>query len=1299
MPNKKLNLPFDLYTRNKIISDLIESVRENNENCRILDVGGRSGYLKEFINAEDELLLLDIRDSELNEKNYFIGSITSAPFKDDIFDIVVSSDFYEHLSPDARLKSLSEMLRISKNFVILAAPFYSEEVYDAEIKANEFYRKLTDVDHMWLTEHITNGLPKKEDLEKFLQDNGYDFYFIESNNILNWLLMQSFIFYTHTNPMPGVKIDEVFRFYNENFLELGDSLPPTYRKVYFISKDRTLTRIYPYDKSKNNSINILKYEQLLSLTFMNIGEKVKEQEKQFNIQIDQYNIRISQLNIQIESLESQIDSIYRSITWKAVMKYDDLIGKRWRSISYRLHSLIKWCNYSNSLAMGIRVILNEGWGALFHKLKARWGLSKTPVTLKYNAPSIEELEKYNEEINTFNYNPKISIITPVYNVDEKWLRLCIDSVLKQVYENWELCIADDASTKGHIKKILEEYSKKDARVKVKYLDKNLGISGASNEALSLATGDFINLLDNDDEIPSDAFYEIVKLLNKNRDLDLIYADEDKIDAKGRHYDPFFKPDWSPDLLFSFMYIGHSTYRKQLVKDVGGFRSKYDFSQDYDLALRITEKTNNIGHIEKTLYHWRSLPSSAASGGKDFARASNIAALQSAIERRRYNAEAIVYPYANRLKFILKDYPLISIIIPTDDRNNLFSCVNSILQKTNYSNYEIVIVTNSKLGNIALEHYKNEKRVCVDEFDKPFNFSAKCNSGAKKAIGDYFLFLNDDMEVLEKDWIENMVEIFGRKEVGAVSPKLIYENNTIQHAGLVTGVRGLVGTAFHTKHRNSTDYFNLIQSTRDASALSAACLLVPRNIYESIGGFDDINTPIMHSDFDLCFRIRDKGYLLVYTPFATLKHVGHVSIGKTEKEKKQGPKDTADLYLIKRFPQFMSYDPYYTENMRDLLYEDALYKFKLIADKTYETKNSSTEKNIAFISHELSLTGAPIIIYNLATYLVGKGYFITIISPQEGELITKYKEVGIPVIIDASILENPSSGTEKFLANFDLIVANTILSWRLVHLSKKIGIKVIWFIQETGFGIQLSYNDKNISKSFNLADSVMFLTHAQANMYKDFIKDKFQVVYPGIENPDLQNNFKHEEGKFRILHVGSIEPRKGQDILVKGILGLPKKYSEIFEFYMVGRVLDKAYQTQLEKSIKSLNNVHLIGQVKHEDLSKYYKMADVFVCTSRDEALGLVIPEAMSYSKAIISSNVGGIPEIIDDKINGILIPNEDHNALICNLILLYEDKMFRSMLEENAYKKFKKTFTLEKSGDNFLRIMQNFEFVTNWKDF
>jgi len=1007
---------------------------------------------------------------------------------------------------------------------------------------------------------------------------------------------------------------------------------------------------------------------------------------QLNNTINQLNNKVSSRDEKIKNLETNLSSITNSLTWRLVMNYDKLIGKRMRSIRNQFNSSVKWRNYHNDLRMGIKVIKNEGWRALFHKFKARWKLEKVPAS-KYTVPSKEELEKFKEDIKIYSYTPKISIITPVYNVDEKWLRLCIDSVFKQVYENWELCIADDASTKSHIKQVLDEYVRKDPRIKVKYLEKNLGISGASNEALSLATGEFIHLLDNDDELTSDALYEIVRLLNKDRNLDLIYADEDKIDNKGNPYDPFFKPDWSPDLLFSFMYIGHSTYRKQLVMEIGGFRSKYDFSQDYDLALRITEKTQIIGHIQKILYHWRSLPGSAAGGGKDFARESNIAALQSAIERRGYDAKAIVYSYANRLKFNLTRFPLVSIIIPTDDRENLFSCVNSILQKTSYPNFEVVIVTNSNLGNIALDKYKQDKRVSIDEFNRPFNFSDKCNSGAKKAKGDYFLFLNDDMEVLDRDWIENMLEIFGRKEVGAVSPKLIYENNTIQHAGLVTSVRGLVGTAFHTKHRNSIEYFNLIQSTRDVSALSAACLLVPRNIYESISGFDEVNTPIMHSDFDLCFRIREKGYLLVYTPFTTLKHIGHVSIGKSEKEKKVVQKDIADLYLIKRFPLFMSYDPYYTENMRDLLYEDTSYKFKLIADRQYEIKNDSKGKNILFISHDLSFSGAPISIYNLATYLYSKGYFITIISPVEGGLINKFRAVGIPVVIDSSILENPSEG---FLENYDLIVANTILSWKPVHISKNRGISVIWFIHESNFGKELVEQNIDIRTTLNEANIVLFPSQATLNLYNNYkIKDTFKVMKQGITTSNIQvASQAKQDGKFYILHVGSIEPRKGQDVLVECILNLPNKFSNIFEFYFIGRIHVPEFYKKMKDSIGSHRNVHIKGDVTEEELFRFYKMADVFVCTSRDEALPITILEAMSQGKAIISSNVGGISEIIDDNINGILVPKEDKDALMSNIIRLYEDKTFKATLERNAYNKFIEQYTLEQYGDRFLKIMQ-----------
>jgi O-antigen biosynthesis protein len=983
------------------------------------------------------------------------------------------------------------------------------------------------------------------------------------------------------------------------------------------------------------------------------------------------------------SLEISLMSIHNSLTWKLLKKYDNnsvklLPGNTTRRKYYEL------------ILAGLRLLINEGPKTFIKKIKGRLNSNISSSTKKMMNTTPNDISLIREEIKKFSFIPKISIITPVYNVEEKWLRLCIESVRNQFYENWELCLVDDASTKSHIKKVLREYSNNDPRIKVKYLNINKGISGASNEALSLATGEFIHLFDNDDELSPDALFEIVKSLNIDNTLDLIYSDEDKIDRLGNYFEPFFKPDWSPDLLNSFMYIGHSTYRKTIVDELGGFRSDYDFSQDYDLALRVTERTQKIGHIPKILYHWRALPSSAASGGKNYARESNIAALKDAIKRRGYNAEAIIYPFANRIKFNLSIFPLISIIIPTDDKENLFSCVNSIVKKTDYPNFEIVIVTNSFLGKIVLDIFKKDTRIRVANYDKKFNFCAKCNTGAQAAKGDYFLFLNDDIEVIYEDWLENMVEIFGRAEVGAVAPKLIYEDDTVQHAGLVTGVRGLVGTAFHQKPEKSTDYFNLIQSTRDVSALSGACLLVPKTIFELVQGFDEINTPTKHSDFDFCFRIRENGYLLIYTPFTTLRHKGHKSIGKVEKSSLPTSFDKADIYLIKRWGHFISQDPYYTTQMRDYLYENASSGFRLICNKRYEQSGIGKNKNILFVSHDLSLSGAPISLFNISSYLFEKGNFVIIISPYEGPLIKKFEEIGIPVIVDASVIDNPEGETRKFFSNFDLIIANTILSWRLVYISNQQGIPVVWFVHESEFGKNLADCNPDIAAAFNVADLILFPSHAAARLYKKFCKtNNSGVMQQGIciTNSD-GSNINHQTKKFKILHVGSIEPRKGQDILIDCISKLPYKYLEIFEFYIVGRVLDSKFNSSLMRSIKSYNNVHLLGQITDEELVSLQKIADLFVCTSRDETFSLTILEAMSHGTAIISSNIGPIPEIVDNEINGILIPKEDPDSLKNNIIRLYENEKLRNYLGSNAKRKFYEMFTSEKYGERFLKTIQ-----------
>lgn len=376
-----------------------------------------------------------------------------------------------------------------------------------------------------------------------------------------------------------------------------------------------------------------------------------------------------------------------------------------------------------------------------------------------------DIEAMTQEIATFHYQPKISIAMPVYNVEEKWLRLCIDSILNQVYTNWELCMADDASTDPNVKKILTEYQQLDERIRVVFREQNGHISEATNSALAIATGEFVALLDNDDELAINAFYEVVKVLNENPELDLIYSDEDKIDMDGNRSDPAFKPDWSPDLLLGTNYISHlGVYRRSILEEIGGFRKGYEGSQDYDLVLRFTEKTTKerITHIPKVLYYWRMLPTSTAvdQGSKGYAFEAGLRAVQDALVRRGINGHA-THGAANGLYDVYYDIEsekLVSIIIPTKNGyKDVQRCVSSIIEKTTYQNYEIIMADNGSTDPKMHELYAEFEqqlpgRFFVESIDIPFNFSTINNRAAKKAHGEYLLFLNNDTEVITENWL-------------------------------------------------------------------------------------------------------------------------------------------------------------------------------------------------------------------------------------------------------------------------------------------------------------------------------------------------------------------------------------------------------------------------------------------------------------------------------------------------------------------------------------------------------------------
>jgi len=537
-----------------------------------------------------------------------------------------------------------------------------------------------------------------------------------------------------------------------------------------------------------------------------------------------------------------------------------------------------------------------------------------------------------KEIEKFKYKPKISIITPVYNVDPKWLNKCIESVRNQFYENWELCLHDDASTKKETIEYLKKWEKKgDKRIKISFGEKNQHISGASNECLKMATGEFVALLDNDDELSPDALFENMKLLNKYPKADFIYSDEDKIDEGGDRVEPFFKPDWSPDLFLSQMYTCHlGVYRKAIIDEIGGFRKGYEGSQDYDLVLRFIEKTDRekILHIPKILYHWRKISGSMAAKetAKDYTAVAAKKALKDYLKRNKIEGEILdgKFPGTYRVKRKILGNPKVSIIIPFKDQADVLKvCVDSVLDKTRHKNFEIILIDNQSKERKTfeyLESLKNNPLFRQLSFDKPFNFSAINNYAVGEAKGEYILFLNNDIEVISDGWLSAMLEHAQRKEIGAVGAKLLYPNNTIQHAGVVMGL-GVAGHAFKHLPSKLPGYFFQPHLIRNYCCMTAACLMLKKILFEEIGGFDEKNLSVAFNDVDLCLRLIEKGYYNVYTPYAELYHHESLSRGddneknlKLKNPEKYKRVKRENEYMRAKWEKYLERDPFYSPNL-------------------------------------------------------------------------------------------------------------------------------------------------------------------------------------------------------------------------------------------------------------------------------------------------------------------------------------------------------------------------------------------------
>lgn len=598
-----------------------------------------------------------------------------------------------------------------------------------------------------------------------------------------------------------------------------------------------------------------------------------------------------------------------------------------------LHYLKKIKPYN--IQKGFRYLKHYGPKEFWVRLCERMEPEEVPYGPWFEKHRLGESDLEKQRNKKWKYGPVFSVVVPAYRTPALFLEQMIESVRNQTYANWELCIANASPEDEQMGRILQRYTAVDSRIRVKNLDENLGIAENTNEAFSMASGEFVGLLDHDDLLAPQALYRMAEALNREstgddlqknpgRTIDVFYSDEDKVTTDlSEHFQPHFKPDFNLDLLRSNNYITHFfVVRRSLVQKVGGFRREFDGAQDYDFIFRCVEEAQEICHIPEVLYHWRTHKASTADNpaSKMYAFEAGKRAIEGNLARS--GVDGIVSHTKDlgfyQVEYPVKGSPLVSVLIPNKDQKEfLKKCLDSIFEKTTYKNYEIVIIENNSVDPETFSYYQDlEKRpnVKIVTWKHGFNYSAINNFGEKEAKGDYLLFLNNDVEVINPRWMEEMLGNCQREEVGIVGAKLYYPDDTIQHAGTIIGIGGIAGHAFLNMPRSRTGYLHKASLQMDLSAVTAACMMMKKSVFEKLGGFEE-KLAVAFNDVDLCLRTVQAGYLVVYNPKAELYHYESKSRGSEDSEEK-----------IRRFQREIEFmrtrwigvlkegDPYYNKNL-------------------------------------------------------------------------------------------------------------------------------------------------------------------------------------------------------------------------------------------------------------------------------------------------------------------------------------------------------------------------------------------------
>lgn len=590
---------------------------------------------------------------------------------------------------------------------------------------------------------------------------------------------------------------------------------------------------------------------------------------------------------------------------------------------------IQWTKMFRKLSLytirkGFRYMKHYGPKEFWIRLHERFEPEEVPYGPWYRAyiPTEETLETQRKQ--KFDYSPLISIAVPAYQTPVEFLRQMIESLIVQTYSNWELCIVNASPDNEEMQKVLAEYSAGDSRVRFCNLKENLGIAENTNRAFAMTKGEFVGLLDHDDLLAPNALYEIVKILQDHPQADALYTDEDKVTTElDEHFQPHLKPDFNLDLLRSNNYICHFfVVRKSIVEKAGGFRKEFDGAQDYDFIFRCTENAGEVLHVPEILYHWRTHKASTADNpaSKMYAFEAGKRAIEAHLERTGTKGEVSHTQDLGfyRVKYPVQGKPLVSVIIPNkDEKETLQTCLEMLEKNTGYQNFEIIIVENNSTTDEIFRYYKElsrNRKIHLLRWGKEFNYSAINNFAVAHAKGEYLLFLNNDVKSINSDWLEEMLGVCQRPEVGGVGAKLIYPDNTIQHAGCVIGMGGIAGHMFVDMPADRTGYLHKASLLQDMSAVTAACLLMKKEVFEQAGGFTE-ELAVAFNDVDLCLKVRKNGYLIVYDPYAKLYHMESKTRGAEDSKEKVRRFQTEIEYMRCHWIDILKNgDPCYNKNL-------------------------------------------------------------------------------------------------------------------------------------------------------------------------------------------------------------------------------------------------------------------------------------------------------------------------------------------------------------------------------------------------